>query len=107
MPVFFGLWKLNTNLPPPPDPKMAVMQNEAFLALFQAHVKSGIVKEAYAFLGGEHGYFISGDVSAEALAEALAAWSPYVIFEIHQTVKFPKPIEMALAVAKQRAAMMK
>jgi hypothetical protein len=107
VPVFFGLWKLNTNLPPPPDPKMLVMQNEAFLALFQDHVKKGIVKEAYAFLGGDRGYFISGDVSAEALMEALTAWSPYVTFEVFQTVKFPKPIEAAIAVAKQRAAMMK
>lgn len=107
MPVFFGLWELNTNLPPPPDPKMLVMQNEAFLALFQAHVKSGIVKEAHAFVGGDRGYFISGDVSPDALLEALTAWAPYVKFEIHQTVKFPKPIEMSIAVAKQRAAMMK
>lgn len=86
---------------------MLVMQNEAFLALYQAHVKSGIIKEAHAFLGGDRGYFISGDVSVEALMEALSAWSPYVKFEIHQTVKFPKPIEISIAVAKQRAAMMK
>jgi hypothetical protein len=107
MPVFFGLWKLNSNLPPPPDPRMMVAQNEAFLALFLAHVKSGVVKEAYAFTEGDRGYFISGDVSAEAMQEALAAWYPYVTFELHQTVKFPKPIEVSIAVAKHRAAMMK
>lgn len=106
MPVFFGLWELNTSLPPPPDPKMLVMQNEAFLGLFESHVKSGVVKEAHAFVEGNRGYFISGDVSAEALLEALAAWSPFVTFEIHQTVKFPKPIEISIAVAKHRAAMM-
>jgi hypothetical protein len=86
---------------------MLVTQNEAFLALFKDHVNRGIVKEAHAFLGGDRGYFLSGDVTAEALFEALSAWSPYVTFEIFQTVKFPKPIEVALAVAKQRAAMMK
>ncbi|MFZ1023232.1 MAG: hypothetical protein WAN87_03770 [Thermoplasmata archaeon] len=93
-------------MPPPPDPKMLVMQNEAFFALFQAHVKSGIVKEAHAFLDGDRGYFISGDVSPEALQEAIASWYPYITFEIHQTVKFPKPIENSIKVAKQRAAMM-
>jgi hypothetical protein len=107
MPVFFGLWKLNSALPPPPDPKMGVMQNEAFLALFQAQVKSGVVREAHAFAEGDRGYFVSGEVSAETMQEALAAWFPYVTFELHQTVKFPKPIETAIAVAKQRAAMMK
>jgi hypothetical protein len=107
MSTFFGLWKLNANIQPPADPNMGVMQNEAFLALFQAHVKSGIVKEAHAFLEGDRGYFISGDVSADALQEALASWYPYVTFEIHQTVKFPKPIETSIKIAKQRAAMMK
>ena len=96
MPTFFGLWKLNSSLPPPADPQMLVMQNEAFLALFQAQVKSGIVNEAHAFLDGDRGYFISGDVSAEALQEAIASWFPYVTFELHQTVKFPKPIENAI-----------
>jgi hypothetical protein len=86
---------------------MLVTQNEAFLAMFKDHVNRGIVKEAYVFLGGDRGYFVCGDVAAEALFEALSAWSPYVTFEIFQTVKFPKPIEVALAVAKQRAAMMK
>lgn len=106
MPVFFGLWKVNTNLPPP-DPKMQVMQAEAFLSMFQAQVKNGVVKEAHAFVGEERGYFISGDVSAEAVHEAIQSWFPYVTFEIHQTVKFPKPIESSVAIAKQRAAMMK
>ena len=107
MPVFFGLWKLNSSLPTPPDPKMAVRLNEAFLTLYQAQTKSGDIKEVHAFLEGDCGYFISGDVSAERLAENITAWYPYVTFEIHQTVKFPKPIETAIAVAKQRAAMAK
>jgi hypothetical protein len=107
MSVFFGLWKLNSTLPPSPDPKMLVAQYEAFLGLFQAQVKSGVVKEAYAFAEGDRGYFISGDVSAETMQEALAAWFPFVTYELHQTVKFPRPIEASIAVAKQRAAMMK
>ena len=107
MPVFFGLWMLNSSLPPPPDPKMAVTLNEAFLTLYQAQVKSGEIKEVHSFLEGDRGYFISGDVTAERLEENLTAWYPYVTFEVHQTVKFPKPIEMAIAVAKQRAAMAK
>lgn len=107
MPVFFGLWRMNSSLPPPPDPKAEVMQQEAFLALYQSQLKSGVVKEAHSFVGSNQGYFISGDVTIEALHEAVQAWDPYVIFEIHSTIKFPKALEVAIAVAKQRAAMKK
>jgi len=86
---------------------MAVKQNEAFLALYQAQARSSDLKETYAFLEGDRGYFITGDISPVKAMEVLAAWQPYVTFELHQTVKFPKPIETGLAVAKQRAAMMK
>ncbi len=86
---------------------MAVAQNEAFLHLMQSQLQSGLLKEAHAFLEADRGYFVTGDHPPEKVLEALAAWSPWVTFELHQTVKFPRPIEIAISIAKQRAAMSK
>lgn len=77
---------------------------ETFLARYHDDVKSGVIKEVYEFLGGGSGYFISGDVSAEKLQEKLWRWNPYITFEVHETVKFPKPLEFNLAMAKQAAS---
>ena len=107
MPSYFGLWKLNLAIPPPDDPKMGVQQNEAFLELMQAQLQSGALKEVHEFLEGGRGYFLTGDHPPEKILETLAAWSPWVTFEIHQTVKFPRPIEILIGIWKQRAAMMK
>ena len=107
MPVYFGLWKLNTALPPPPDPTAEVRQAEGFLALMQSQLQSGLLKEVHGLLEGDRGYLITGDHPPEKILETLTAWSPYVTFELHQTVKFPRPIEILIAVAKQRAAMAK
>ena len=59
------------------------------------------------FLGTHRGYLITSDHSSEKILKPLTAWSPLVAFELHQTVKLPKPIEISIAVAKQRAAMAK
>jgi hypothetical protein len=107
MPAYFGIWKLNLAIQPPADPKVTLQQNEAFLALMDAQLKSGVLKEVHAFLEADRGYFLTGDHPSEKILEALSAWSPWVTFELHQTVKFPKPIEIAISIAKQRVAMMK
>lgn len=103
MTVYFGLWQLNTNLPPPPTPQDAVRMNEGFLALVKGQLQSGVVKEVHAFLEGTRGYFISGDVPEEALFEALAMWTPFVTFEVHRTIPFPKASELILSASKKLA----
>lgn len=107
MPSYFGLWRFNFAIPPPDDPKMGVRQFEAFLGLMKAQLQSGALKEVHEFIEGGTGYFITGDLSPEKVLETLAAWSPYATFEVHQTVKFPRPIEIMIEVWKARAAMMK
>jgi hypothetical protein len=107
MPTYFGLWKLNYAIQPADDPNMTVRQLEGFLAQITAQMKSGALKEVHEFLEGGRGYFLTGEQSPEKVLETLAAFSPWVTFEVHQTVKFPKPLEISIAIAKQRAAMMK
>jgi hypothetical protein len=65
------------------------------------------LKVVHEFLDGDRGYLLTGDLPQEKILETLAAWSPWVTFELHETVKFPRPIEIAIGIAKQRAAMMK
>ncbi|MGA7922369.1 MAG: hypothetical protein WCA77_00110 [Thermoplasmata archaeon] len=107
MPSYFGLWSANRAIQPPVDPNVAVQQFEGFLALVKSQLQSGALKEVHEFVEGGRGYFFTGDHPAEKIYEVLAAWSPWVTFEVHETVKFPKPLEVAVAVWKQRAAMMK
>ena len=70
-------------------------------------LSQGSLREVHAFLRGDQGYAISKDVTEEKLYTDLQAWQPWVIFEVHQTVPFPKGIEISLEVAKARAQMMK
>lgn len=107
MPSYFGLWKLNMAIQPPTDPNMTLRQYEGFLALMQAQLKSGVLKEVHEFIDTNGGYFFTGDLPPEKILETLAAWAPWVTFELHQTVKFPRPIEIQIEIAKQRIAMMK
>lgn len=107
MSSYFGLWSANRAIQPPADPNASVQQFEGFLALIKSQIQSGVLKEVHEFLEGGRGYFITGDHPTEKIYEALAAWSPFVTFELHETVKFPKPLEVAVAIWKQRAAMMK
>lgn len=107
MASYFGLWKFNFAIPPPADPNMGVQQYEAFLVQMKAQLQSGALKEVHEFIQGGAGYFITGDVSPEKALELTSSWEPWVTFELHQTVKFPRPIEMQIELWKARAAMMK
>ncbi len=103
MTEYFGLWKINQSLPPPPTPAEQIKQQEGFDALIRAQLKSGRVREVHSFLEGGAGYFLTADVSDEEVFQDLAAWAPYVTFELHRTVPFPKASEIALKAIRQRA----
>ena len=107
MPVYFGLWKENRAIAPPADPALIIPVLEGFIAQMKSQLESGLLKEVHEFLGGGAGYRITGDHPKEKFAEVRATWSPLVLFELHETIKLPKPLEIGLAVAKQRAAAMK
>jgi len=104
MPTYFGIWKFNTALSTPPDPKFSVRQSEGFLTLLKQQMQSGIFKEAYSFLEGNMGYFVTGDVSEEKLHEALLFYEPYCTFELHRTVSLTRSIEMLIDVQRRQAA---
>src|SRR2546428_12448008 len=76
MATYFGLWKTNTSLPPPPTPVEQIKQQEGFDALLRGQLKSGRLREVHAFLEGGAGYFITGDVTEEQAFEELAGWAP-------------------------------
>jgi len=76
LPVYFGLWKLNTNIPPPPTAEEQARMNEAFLAMIKSQMQEGVLKEEYTFLEGGHGYFITGDVPEEKIHEPLRHGCP-------------------------------
>ena len=100
---YFGLWRSNTSLPPPPTPGEEVKQQEGFDALLRAQLKSGRLREVHAFAEGGAGYFITGDVTDEQVFEDLSVWSPYVTFELHRTIPYPKASEIVLKALKARA----
>jgi len=103
MATYFGLWKVNTSLPPPPTPAEQIKQQEGFDALLRGQLKSGRLREVHAFLEGGAGYFITGDVTEEQAFEDLAVWAPYVSFELHRTIPFPKASEIVLRALGKRA----
>ena len=103
MATHFGLWKANVSLPPPPTPTEQVKQQEAFDALLRAQLKSGRLREVHAFTEGGAGYFITGDVTDEEVFQDLSLWAPYVTFELHRTIPFPKAGEIILKALRQRA----
>jgi hypothetical protein len=100
MTQFFILWKRNNDVAPPTTPEQGVQQLEGFLALMRHQLTDGNLKEVHAFLRGDQGYAISKDVSQEMLFAELQAWQPFVTFEVHQTVPFPKALEMGLEVQR-------
>ncbi len=103
MATYFGLWKANTSLPPPPTPAEQIKQQEGFDALLRSQLKSGRLREVHAFLEGGAGYFITGDVTEEQAFEDLSIWAPFVSFELHQTIPFPKASEIVLKALSKRA----
>ncbi len=105
MTTYFGLWKQNTNIPPPQDPKVELQMNLAFQSMLKRDTESGVIKEAYTFLEGGQGYFLTGDVTEEKLHESLLQWSPYITFELHKTVPILKSIENLVNVSRARVAM--
>src|SRR2546425_13323142 len=104
MATYFGLWKANTSLPPPPTPAEQIKQQEGFDALLRGQLKSGRLREVHAFLEGGAGDFITGDVTEEQAFEELAVWAPYVSFGLHRTSPFPKASEVILSATRKRAA---
>jgi hypothetical protein len=103
MPTYFGLWKFNTNIPPPQSPEDQIRQSEAFATLIKNQLQAGQLKEVHAFLEGNRGYFVTGDVAYEQTYEALSMWSPYVTFELHRTIPFPRAIDLFVTATKKRA----
>jgi hypothetical protein len=106
MPQMFVFWKLNLGIQPPQDLNMQVAQTEGFLALMRHQLTDGSLKEVHAFLQGDSGYAISKETATEEQLYAdLQAWQPWVTFEVHKTIAFPKGIEIVLEVQKARARM--
>ncbi len=101
MTSYFILWKVNTNIPPPPDPEARVQQLKGFLAVTKSHLQSGVLKELNSFINIGEGYGISGDVTKEQLLAALDAWFPYVTFEVHETIPTTRSLEISLDNAKR------
>ena len=103
MPSYFILWKLNPNIPPPPDPKAQVQQFEGFHALMKSQLESGVMKEIHSFLQVDAGYAVIGDLPDEKVLEALEAWSPFVTFEVHRTIPTLRSVEISLNRVKKLA----
>jgi hypothetical protein len=101
MTTYFILWKQNTNIPPPPDLKVAVKMYEGFLAMMNSQLQSGLLKEVHSFLQGDRGYAITGDITDEQLAEAISAWIPFNTFEVHKTIPATKALEFAIGNCKK------
>ena len=106
MTTYFGIWKFNTTIPPPQDPKIGLQQNLLFLSLLKRQLESGDLKEVHTFLEGNSGYFLSGDITEEQLHKNLLQWSPYITFEVHRTVPGLKSVEALVAVSRERVALM-
>ena len=100
--TYFGLWKLNKSLQPPPTPEGQIMQQEGFNMMIRAQLQAGRLRDVHAYLEGDAGYFFY-EGSNEQLAEDLALWSPYVNFEVHETLPIQKSTELALSAYKKRA----
>src|SRR5256712_11870923 len=96
MATYFGLWKANTSLPPPPTPAEQIKQQEGFDALLRGQLKSGRLREVHAFLEGGAGYFITGDVTEEQAFEELAGWGPHVSVALPRPLPVPNAVQIVL-----------
>lgn len=70
----------------------------------QVQRQSGALKEVHEFLEWDGGYVLTGDHPPQKMLETLAVGSPLVSIGRHQTAKFPRRIEIAIANAKLRVA---
>ena len=104
MTTYFGLWKLNTSLQPPADPKLELQQNMMFQSMIKEDLRAGNLKEAHAFLEGASGYFLTGDITEAKLHETLLKWYPFVQFELHKTIPLQDSVDTAVNISKARAA---
>jgi hypothetical protein len=86
MTAYFGLWKLNVNIPPSPTAEDQERMVEGQLVLMKAQLQAELLKEVHAFLEGDRGYLITGNVGEEQLYEALQMWSP---LELRTTSNHP------------------
>jgi hypothetical protein len=76
---------------------------QGFHAQLKQSLDSGDIKESNSFLEGNGGYFISGDITNEKLHEIILSWSPFVTFEVHQTIPALKTVENLINIAKQES----
>lgn len=102
MTLYFGLWRLNRSIQPPPTPDAQIMQLEAFNSMIKAQLQVGRLREAHAYIEGGAGYFFF-DGTEEQLVEDLSLWDPFVLFEIHRTIPLQKSSELGLVAVKKRA----
>lgn len=92
-------------MPQPPAPAQGVHLLGGFLAQRTSPIDSGgPLKEVHEFSGGGAGHLVTGDPPKEKIAATLTAWAPFGLFEPHETIPVTKSLELALAVAKPRAA---
>jgi hypothetical protein len=106
MTTYFGLWKENTTIPPT-DPALELQRFQMFQAMLKQQIQSGTLKEVHNFLGVDGGYFITGDITPKTLQETLLVYSPYVNFEVHETLPTLDVIESVIAVQRARASAIK
>jgi hypothetical protein len=105
MTSYFGIWKVNTSIPPQ-DPKIEVQMYVGFQAMIKQDLQEGVIKEVYSFLEGGSGYFVTGDVTEEKLHTTLLRYEPYVTFELHKVLPLTRSIEELIGVLRARASAM-
>jgi hypothetical protein len=85
-----GRWQENIRVLPPENPADLNEGTKVSLALIKTQLKSGVLKEAYGFVEGRAGYFLSGDLPDEPPTENLETRTPYVSFELLRAVPMPR-----------------
>lgn len=70
--------------------------------MIRAQLQAGRLRDVNAYLESDAGYFFYEGPN-EQLTEDDALWSPYVNFEIHETLPAQKSVELALSAFKKRA----
>ncbi len=91
------------SIQPPASPADQIAQAKGFLEVIKAQMKAGVLKEAHGFIEGNAGYFVTGDLPDEQQAENFAMWTPYVTFELHRTIPFPKAVEIFVRGVERRS----
>ena len=71
MTEYFGLWRLNRNIQPPPTPDAQIMQLEGFSKMIKTELRKGRIKQAHEFIEGGAGYFIYDGTEEQLLEDLL------------------------------------